>query len=183
MAEELEDYLISRELFLPLQQQAPSEEPPYPQLSLGGLLLTLDELDSLEAELDPALAARLQRLRSRVEALRAKWAAAVQRKAAQELHCRVNLWRAYLSDLEEDPRAPELYPQEAKQRVMAARLEQASGEGAESTAARRALYQLDSRLRRRFDPGPFVWDGRLARIYPASEFWFLYGTPRGAERE
>jgi hypothetical protein len=46
MADELEDYLLSGELFWPLQRRASPGEPPYPQLSLGGLFLTLDELDA-----------------------------------------------------------------------------------------------------------------------------------------
>jgi len=182
MTEELEDYLLSAELFWPLQRRAGSGEPPYPKLSLGSLFLTLDELEASESDLAPALAARLRSLRSRVEALRSKWAAAIQRKAAQELKSRVNLWRAYLTDLEESPRAAELFPQEARQRVMAARLEAASGDLPEGASSRRALQEVDSRLRQRFNPGAFIWDRRLARVYPASEFWFLYGTPGGGER-
>jgi hypothetical protein len=86
-----------------------------------------------------------------------------------------------LADLEEAPRAAELYPQEVRQRAMAARLEAAAADLADAAASRRALREADSRLRRRFNPGPFVWDRRLSRIYPASEFWFLYGMPRSGE--
>ncbi len=181
MVEELEDFLLSGEVFWPLQRRAGAGEPPFPQLSLGGLLVTLDELEAIEPDLSPELAARLQQVRGHVDALRAKWASAIQRKAARELHNRTNLWRAYLSDLDDGPRAAELYPQEVRQRVMAARLEAAAGDSAEAASSRRALGEADSRLRRRFNPGPFVWDRRLARVYPASKFWFLYGTPRSGE--
>ena len=183
MADELEDYLLSGELFWPLQRRASPGEPPYPQLSLGGLFLTLDELDAGESDLDAAAAARLQSLRKRLEGLRAKWGAAMRMKAAQELHARVNLWGAYLGDLEEGPHSVELYPQEVRQRVMAARLEDTSADLPEAAPTRGALGELDSRLRRRFEPGPLVWDRRLARLYPASRFWYLYGAPRSGTHD
>jgi hypothetical protein len=178
MADELEDFLISGEIFWPLERRAPAGDPPYPQLSLGGLLLTLDELDAWEGELAPGEAAQLQALRRRVEGLRAKRGAAIARKAGQELRSRVNLWRAYLGDLEEGPRPVELYPHEVRQRVMAARLVETAADLPEAASSRRVLGELDAKLRRRFEAGPFVWDRRLARRYPPGDYWFLYGTPR-----
>lgn len=182
MAEELEDYLLSREVFWPLERRAAPGEPPYPMLSLGGMLLTLDELKALEGELAPELAARLESLRGAMEEQRKEWRSSLARKAAKELHSRVNLWRAYLGDLEEGAKAVELYPQEVRQRVMAGRLEEEAAP-AEAAEVLRALDELDSRLRRRFNPGPFLWDRRLAAVYPASGFWFLYGAPRASFRE
>lgn len=182
MAEELEDYLLSREVFWPLERRAAPGEPPYPMLSLGGMLLTLDELAALEGELGPEDAARLAELGRSLEDQRKEWRSSLERKAAKELHNRVNLWRAYLGDLEEGAKAIEVYPQEVRQRVMAGRLEEEAAP-AEAAESLRALGDLDSRLRRRFSPGPFVWDRRLARIYPAAGFWFLYGTPRASFRE
>jgi hypothetical protein len=178
MADELEDFLISGEIFWPLERRAPAGDPPYPQLSLGGLLLTLDELDAWEGDLAPGEAAQLQALRRRVEGLRAKRGAAIARKAGQELRSRVNLWRAYLGDLEEGPRPVELYPHEVRQRVMAARLVETAADLPEAASSRRVLGELDAKLRRRFEAGPFVWDRRLAKRYPPGDYWFLYGTPR-----
>jgi hypothetical protein len=66
---------------------------------------------------------------------------------------------------------------------MAARLEDTSADLPEAAPTRRALGELDSRLRRRFDHGPFAWDRRLARLYPASRFWYLYGTPRSGTHD
>jgi hypothetical protein len=180
MADELEDFLISNEIFWPLERRAAAGDPPFPQLSLGGLLLALDELDAWEGELAPAEAGELQSLRQRVEELRAKRGAAIQRKAGQELRSRANLWRAYLGDLEEGPRAIELYSHEVRQRVMAARLVEEAADLAEAAPPRRLLGELDAKLRRRFEAGPFVWDRRLAKRYPPGDYWFLYGTPRSA---
>jgi hypothetical protein len=182
MADELEDYLLSRELFWPLERHAPPGEPPYPMLSLGGLLLTLDELAALEGDLEAAASDRLRRLREKIDDLRTRWRASIEGKAAQELHSRLNLWRAYLADLEEGAKAIEAYPQEVRQRVMARRLEEEAAP-AKSAESLRAMRELDARLRRRFNAGPFVWDRRLSRVYPASDFWFLYGTPRAAAGE
>jgi hypothetical protein len=183
MADELEDFLISNEIFWPLERRAAAGDPPFPQLSLGGLLLTLDELDAWEGELAPPEAAELQRLRGRVDVLRAKRGAAIQRKAGQELRTRANLWRAYLGDLEEGGgRSVELYPQEVRQRVMAGRLLETAAGLAEASPPRRLLGELDAMLRRRFEAGPFVWDRRLAKRYPPGDYWFLYGTPRSGSR-
>jgi hypothetical protein len=183
MADELEDFLISNEIFWPLERRAAAGDPPFPQLSLGGLLLTLDELDAWEGDLAPAEAGELGSLRVRVEEVRAKRGAAIQRKAGRELRSRANLWRAYVGDLEEEGARPvELYPHEVRQRVMAGRLVETAADLAEAAPPRRLLGELDSKLRRRFEAGPFVWDRRLAKRYPPGDYWFLYGTPRSGSR-
>ncbi len=178
MLGEIAAYLLSPEVYWPLERHAPAGGPPFPRLSLGGLLLAFDELEAAQAEMSPAQAESALRLR----AARADWEkerpAGLARKAAAELHSRLDLWRAYMADLAEQPDAGEAWAGQVAHRVMASRLApMASGEpGFPALEAR--LRSLDARLEGVFKRGEFVWDPRLQAVYPPGPYWFLYGRPR-----
>jgi hypothetical protein len=178
MADELEDFLLSAELFWPLSRRSAASEAPYPRLSLGSLSLTLDELTALEDELAGAQAAESRQTTLRIEALRTKWSAGMADKAARELRTRLDLWRAYLDDLDETPRVAEEYVQEVRQRVIISRLLGLAQSICLPPEATSRLQALDDRLMGRFRRSGFIWDARLQSVYPESKFWFLYGRPK-----
>lgn len=178
MLGEAEDYLASPELFWPLSTGPRGS--PLPRLTLGGLLLAMDELQASAGEMDSRQAADLSRLVSRWETLQARRPAGIAAKAASELSSRLDLWEAYLIDLSETAAATEDYGSQVTYRVMASRLpELAAGEAMLPRLLQRRA-ELDRRLRDRFESGGFVWDGRLKGRYPQGEYWFLYGRPRAA---
>ena len=177
MLEEMEDYLLSSEVFWPLSKQMPVG-PPSPRLTLGGLILTLDELNAQEKDLSPSQASDLYKLRLQMEKVRTKWTVGLERKAAQELRSRLNLWRAYLVDIEERIETPENYIFQVRYRVMFERLANLAVQQPEIKPQVEEMRSLDLRLRRIFVPGAFVWDPRLEDIYPRDTFWYLYGLPQ-----
>ena len=177
MVDELEAYLLSNELFWPISRQPAPGQPLFPRLTLGGLSLTLDELSAQERALSPSLLARHGRLRFRFEALLTKWASAGEGKAVRELGSRINLWQAYLSELEESSRWAEEYAHEVRQRVMATRLAGVARLQPGALPHLQGLQDLDARLRRIFRRGKFVWDERLRAVYSEEDYWFLYGSP------
>lgn len=178
MVEELEDYLLSEELFWPITP-ARRLHGIASRLSLGGLLLAMDEISAVARDLAPAEATRALRLQSRWESHERRWRSALRRKALREAKMRLGLWRAYLHDLWESARGVEdySYAQEVRQRVMAEKLLDLTPDEDQGRWLRSELQQADALLRRRFRAGPFIWDERLQHVYPATRYWFLYGLP------
>jgi hypothetical protein len=177
MLEEIEDYILSSEVFWPLSKRSPTGTP-LPHLTLGGLLLTLNELKAQDKDMPPSQRTDHDELLLDVERVRVKWAVGFERKAAQELRSRLNLWRAYLYDIEERVDTAENYPYEVRHRVMFEHLAELSIRQPEIKPWVDEMQILDTRLRSFFIPGEFVWDARLEDIYPKSTFWYLYGLPR-----
>lgn len=176
MVEELEDYLLSEGIFWPI---SPADRPLglAPRLSLGGLLLALDAVSALEPDLAPAQATRALRLQRKWESQANRWARALRQKAAREAKMRLDLWRAYLADLEDSAKGAEDYAHEVRQRVIAERLLDFVPDEEAARSLRSGLADADARLRSWFRAGPFVWEGRLERVYPQSRYWILYGLP------
>ena len=180
MLEEIEDYILSSEVFWPLSKRSPTGSP-LPRMTLGGLVLTLNELKVQEKDMSPSQRADHDRLFLQMERVRVKWAVGLERKAAQELRSRLNLWRAYLYDIEERVDTAENYPYEVRHRVMFEQLADLSIRQPETKPRVNEMRSLDLRLKSIFAPGAFVWDARLEDIYPRSPFWYLYGLPRSRD--
>lgn len=177
MLEELEDYILSSEVFWPISKRSPTGSP-LPRLTLGGLILTLNELKAQEIDMTPSQRDDHDKLLRHMESVRVKWAVGLERKAAQELRSRLNLWRAYLFDIDERVDTTENYPYEVRNRVMFEHLADLSIRQPDTKPCVDEMRNLDKRLRSFFARGDFVWDTRLENIYPQSTFWYLYGLPR-----
>ncbi len=180
MLEEIEDYILSSEVFWPLSKRSPTGSP-LPRLTLGGLLLTMDELEAQEEDMSPSQRIDHDKIRLQMESMRLKWAVGLERKAAQELRSRLNLWRAYLYDIEERVDTADNYTVEVRHRVMFERLADISIRQPETISRVDEMRSLDFRLRSIFVPGAFIWDPRLEAIYPRNPFWYLYGLPHPRE--
>lgn len=175
-AEEFEDYLLSKEIYWPMQSKR--GQPALPLLSTGGLVLARVRLGALERSLPASAAMVLERSISRIQALRARWASVVARKIVAEARSHLNLWRSYLEDLAESPR-PNLdrYPEDIRERVLLALLASQPESALLDATYRREVGRLDQELRSRFREGEFLWDSRLKSAFPRPDFWFLYGQP------
>jgi hypothetical protein len=163
--DELPAFLLSSEVVWTM------EHPPAQlrqDLSLGGLLLIRDSLRA-QGGLSASAQRRLDELDRRWEDLRRSHAVALERKAEQELRMRVNLWRAYLTELSDRRGVAEEYPYQVRQRAMVERLAELGAVADVSDA--------DDRLRDVIRPAAFVWEAGLERAYPKDRYWFLYGRP------
>ncbi|HEY71544.1 MAG TPA: hypothetical protein G4O08_13285 [Anaerolineae bacterium] len=178
MMAEMEPYLLSGEVFWPLESRPPRGGLAFPRLTLGGLLLTLDQLEAVQGEISTAQVADLRRQNMRMDQLRFKHAVALENKAAREAGSRLNLWRAYIGDLEEMPGRAGNYAYEVRHRVMLTRLETFGAEHVDFLKAVSAAKSVDRRLRRVFKQEAFIWDERLQQTYPPQQYWYLYGQPR-----
>jgi hypothetical protein len=173
--EQLEPFLQAADAFWPLSARPPGSGIPFPRLSLGALLLTLDELRATEPALDPAGRSATQAVEADFDRISQKWTVAVERKALSESSQRISIWRAYLDDLRDQRADPADYPQEVRQRVALSRLLELARLSPDSRQTTEAVEHLDEFLRSLLVPSGFVWDERMKSVYPEEDFWFLYG--------
>ncbi len=162
---ELEDYLLSNELYWPLSTRGMS----LPRLTIGGLLLSLARL---EAAGQGSLA-----FRARIDGIRSRWRVAWETRAGREFRARCGLWQAYLGDYRHNPEQhADAYPQEVRYRVM---LHLLKGELPAPPAEQELLVQLDNLVRANWNPGGFVWEAKLQTGFPRETYWYLYGKLKG----
>jgi hypothetical protein len=173
---ELEDYLLSQEIYWHLQSQR--GQAPLPLLSMGGVVLAMVRLGALERSLPDSEASAFQRSISRIAALRARWASVVARKIVAEARSHLSLWRSFLEDLAESPNSVlDRYPQDIRERALLTLLASQPESTLLDATHQRAVAALDQELHSRFREGEFVWDSRLTSAFPRPDFWFLYGQP------
>jgi hypothetical protein len=176
MLEEIEAFLLSEEIFWPLTAKS-KREASLPRLTLGAILLILDELKAQRADLTQTQSIQLEELRGQVERAQLKWPAAIERKAKREYRARLNLWKAYLQDIEQDPEMILDYAQEVRNRVIISRLSECIDRMA-STETDESPHRLDQPIWSLTSPGDFIWDKRLMAVYPSEKYPYLYRQPR-----
>ena len=145
---ELENYLLSKELYYPIGSNLP-------QLTLGGILLSLARMGTQAAKLEV-----------QVEAIRSKWQVAWDVKSSREVKARDELWVNYLAEYREDPKADvHLYSQNVRYRAML-------------TLLGKAEVDSDAYVISVFTEGKFVWEEECAQNFPHKTFWYLFGALR-----
>ena len=145
---ELENYLLSKELYYPIGSYLP-------QLTLGGILLSLARMGTQAAQFE-----------AQVEKVRSKWRAAWDAKSSCEVKARTELWINYLAEYREDPKAgARLYPQNVRYRAMLSLLGKIEED---SDVFVKSVFKEDK----------FVWEEECAPNFPRKTFWYLYGSLR-----
>jgi hypothetical protein len=173
--DDLEAYLLARDLYWNIRVSPPHGGSPYPQLTLGGLLLARQRARATAQT--PAQQAELEHTDHELHTMRARWRTAWGHKAHVELHARLNLWRDFLEEYREKPSAHfDRYPYEIGRRVQIELLQPESE--ALTDAENQALRGLDELLRAVFNRGAFTWQADLASQFPPRPFWYLYGGLR-----
>jgi len=158
---ELEDYLLSDELYWPITSRGYD----LPRLTIGGLLLATARLE--------ARGERIESLVTQLDAVRSKWRVAWETKAGRGVQARMRLWGNYLSDYRQNPEGhADAYPHEVRYRVM---LHLLLPELSAPTAEQKELSHLDSLLRVNLISNNFIWESELQAGFPREVYWYLYG--------
>ena len=145
---ELENYLLSKELYYPLSLNLP-------QLTLGGVLLSLARMGTQAAQ-----------FAAQVESIHSKWRAAWDGKSSREVRARSELWVNYLAEYREDPKSgARLYSQNVRYRAML-------------TLLGKAEVDSDAFVKSVFTEGKFVWEEECAQNFPHKTLWYLFGALR-----
>ncbi|MGD8405330.1 MAG: hypothetical protein PVJ21_16850 [Anaerolineales bacterium] len=159
---ELEDYLLSDELYWPITARCYD----LPRLTVGGLLLAKARLE--------ARGERIESLMAQLDEIRSNWRVAWETKASRGVQARMRLWGNYLSDYRQNPEGyAEAYPYEVRYRVMMHLL---LDELSDPSVEQKELSQLDSLLRVNLISGDFIWEAELQSGFPREVYWYLYGT-------
>lgn len=172
----LKEYIFSNEIYWPIGANPPAGEPPYPQLTLGGLLLSRIRLQA--RGLPPNERKEYTHLDRDFNTTRSRWRVAWEDKASREFHARLTLWRDFLEEYRASPgNHADRYAYEVTRRVM---LDLLTPEAPDVPPEEFELLEiLDHVLRSRLVRGEFIWDAELAPGFPAERYWYLYGQPPG----
>jgi len=169
---QMEVYLLSNVVYWPVGVHAPAGEPPYPQLTIGNVLLA-----ELRSQVSATAGQQLMERKNfsrELEEIRSRWTVAWTKKTRQEFRARLNLWRDYLVEYRENPNANyDRYNYEVSRRVL---LELLSIENDQIPAPDLDLLSsLDLIVKECLRFGEFIWQPEWTPIFPESRFWFLYG--------
>jgi hypothetical protein len=168
----LKDFLLANDLYWPVGVNPPAGEPPFPQLTIGGLLLSRERAKGRHLILEQELL--LAKLLQNLHAVISDWRVAWSSKAAREYRMRLNMWRNFIEEYRKDPEGnADRYPFEARLRVML-HLLQAEADKLDS-AELEMLAGLDKVLRTVFVTGEFVWDVDVMDGFPQEVYWYLFG--------
>ena len=170
--DQLESYLLSSELFQPLGITAPAGRTPYPQLTLGNLLLA--EKKSLAATIKTPLYEQVKLCSQSICIIKEKWLAHWRQKSYRELNSRLQLWKEFLDAyLDDASNNYDRYKFEVSRRVLITIL---AGETDLILSEQKQLViTLDTILRSHFEHGIFIWEEVFHKAFPEAIYWFLYG--------
>jgi len=170
--QELEDYLLSEELYWTLASNRQSAA--LSRLTLGGLLMALVRLSCLPGT--PHDMFLFQDLQDQLAVIREKRRSVWEQKVTREIGARLDLWRNYLEDYQQFPEKHyDAYQQEVRWRVMLQLLEREISSPFPEEAI---LQALDEMLHTFLVPGKFIWESVLSKVFERQEYWFLYGNLR-----
>ncbi len=176
---EMPEYERAGKIFWTLSALPPAGTPTFLQMTLGNILLALDEMRAMGDGLNPKERSELGRLLRQWEAIRGKATGQLLNTALRETNSRIGQWRTYVAESVESG-DPSDYAANIRPRLCALRL--MDWLGADHPGVRFAYQELaaiDSQLTPRMQAGPFVLDAKLAAIYPPTAFNEpLYLRPR-----
>lgn len=171
-AENLEGYLLSKDIYWPVRAETIPSAPPYPQLTLGNLLLSC-----LRAEARANTASEksdLLRIRNKIETVHQRWRVAWENKARSEFRARLRLWVNYLDDYQKNPDLHySRYTYEVGRRVLLQLLEIEARALPEKQIS--LISELDALVRFFLIEGEFIWSPELSSSFPKDPYWYLYG--------
>jgi hypothetical protein len=169
---DLEGYLFSQEIYWPVGVTPPHGDPPYPRLTMGGILLSRKSLEARPME--PAQAVEMKELIHRLDETKLKWQVAWGTKAARSFSSRLNQWKNFIEEYRKEPgNNQDRYAYEVRGRTMLQLLQPETNEIPPGELE--LLAGLDLILADYFLEGSFVWGSELTPCFPTPQFYYLYG--------
>jgi hypothetical protein len=180
--DELQDYERAATLFWTLSARPPADSQPFLQMTLGNLVLALDEMRAVEATLSPSDRTALARVQTKWQTDWTRRSVRLENKANHEVASRIAQWRAYVAEALESGDLTE-YAANVRPRLCAVCL--LGWLGPSDQGAGSGLLQLEATdvgLVSWMEDGPCVLGAELAAIYPpTAPYRFLYRRPRRLE--
>lgn len=172
--QEIEPYLLSKNLFWPLSSHPAPGSLSYPRLTLGGLLLSIARLKA--RILQPSQTVEFRSLEKNLDHWRTSWRTSWERKASLEIKSRLRQWELYLDEmiLKPDVHIP-FYDSEVRVRVVIDLLTPEISPQKDDFLQK--IQQLDGFLNSIIVPGEFIWENELAMGFNQIDYWYLWGVP------
>jgi hypothetical protein len=178
---EMQDFERAQVIFWTLSSDPPAGSPSFLQMTLGNIILALDEMRAVGDGPEPKTQSELEQLLSLWEAIRGEATGQLLNTALREANSRIGQWRTYVAEAVEKGDLSD-YAANVRPRLCALRLMEWLG--ADHPGVRFAYQELaaiDPQLTPRMEEGPFVLDPELAAVYPPTPFnEFLYRRPRSS---
>ena len=169
----LESYLLADAAYWPMDIRPPAGEPPYPMLTLEGLLLSRQRLLAYRG--DPINEDQAMKLSMAVDNIHNHWQVAWENKSARAYKTRLTMWENYLEEYWGAPEShADRYAYEVRLRVFLTLLSTISG--MVETDKSGELTRLDGYLKMLLIAGQFIWGDDIQAGFPAQEYWYLYGS-------
>lgn len=170
--EVLVGYLLSSDTFWPIDVRAAKGEPGYPQLTLGGLLLSRARLAAYPKT--PLQAGQAEQVFSDMDHIRSQWRVAWEKKASHNFGIRLRMWRDFIEEYRQDPLDnADRYSYEVRLRAMLTLLKREGG--GQLPAELELLTLLDKHLKAALVIDDFIWEQELQSGFPEKIYWYLYG--------
>lgn len=176
---ELKDYLLGHELFRPIGIRPLASETPYPQFTIGNLLLFRARLQGRErgSSLTPAQVEELAVLEDSLHSIRTQWRVAWEEKVKREFASRLRQWSHFVAELHSDSAEHvAYYPHQVRLRAILELLAEYLPPSV--SAELELLEKLDGSLRELTLPGEFLWGDELAPGFDPQRYEFLYRRPK-----
>ncbi len=171
--DQLEDYLLSKEIYWSGSVYSPDHAGNFPPLTLGWVLFYLQRAAALAQSAKQS--GEYSRIDQAIQVKRSKWLHAWETKARSEFSSRLRLWRDFLEEYRHHPEDHfDRYRYEVQKRVLLALLLQEAGEV--QNAELELLNALDQLLENCFVSGAFIWEPVFQSAFPKESYWYLYGT-------
>ncbi len=170
--EELERYLISKELYWPLFIHANMKiVNPRSRLTPGNILLSVSRLSCIPFEGDRKT--QLETKLAEFNRIRKQWKSHWIIKAQLEHKARLDLWHSYLQDLIEDrTNYARNYTYSVRWRTILQLLGNEDIQCSESALI--SLAALDENLKAISHADGFVWGKEIEPGFPEANYWYLY---------
>jgi hypothetical protein len=170
----LDTYLLSEDLFWPLNSEAPIGETMFPRLTIGGILLSMARLQA--RPILPYQSSQFQNLVVALDHYRSDMRVAWERKSRREFISRLDQWKHYINELSMNPdeNIP-FYGSEVRLRLLLDLLEDEITPVDDIYVT--SLLQMDKILQAVFIKGGFIWDSVLSPGFNQEKYWYLWGKP------
>ncbi|MCB8965950.1 MAG: hypothetical protein H6660_03565 [Ardenticatenaceae bacterium] len=175
MVSYLGEYLLSEETHWEMR------EPGMPKLTIGGCLMRLHRLHTLQDQLSPTCQEQLNKVTEQFETVLQGSIVRFEEKTHQELHARLHNWVSYFADLSRHMLVDQGYfADKVDTRVVITAMVDKMQTAPYNLQGqiKNEVISLDNNLRQRWQTGAFIWDATWQAAYPVTKYWFLYGMPK-----
>ena len=183
MAAQFESYILKGEVYRTVVVPTPGDrkeagERPV-QSSGGDVLARLHKLAAQSKSLSPEQRQTLAEAKAQIDTATGRLPSHYQTLLLREARARLNSLNWFLDDCSENRRECRVqYPFEIRNRQRIAEIGKAL-EACSADALTTQLASVDQRLQGMLTRGEFVWEAKVAHVYPREEYWYLYGLPAG----